>query len=99
MQKYTNEELKKRLLEDDYPNNEKLLSGVIEKINNFGNEAQSMFDDWYSKTLSPNFDINGITPAFLRKNHSMKDPGIIIAYDWLLKKPEEAVHLLKKGIM
>jgi len=97
--KITDEELKKRLLETDYPNNDELLNGVIKKIRNFGDGAQSMFDEWYNTAKIPAFDVNGITPAYLRNRHNMKDIGILIAYDWLSKEPEEAARLLKKGIM
>ena len=99
MKNITDTELKERLLETDYPNDEKLLSEVIEKIRNFGNEAQSMFENWYSTAKISSFDINGVTPAYLRKFHNMKDVGIIIAYDWLLKKPAESAHLLKKPLI
>jgi hypothetical protein len=95
---YGDEELKKRLLETDYPNDEK-LNEVIKRIRNFGHDAQSMFQGWYNTAKIPSFDINGITPAYLRKQHNMKDVGIIIAYDWLSKEPEKVAYLLKKGIM
>lgn len=99
MKIYTDNELKDRLLEIDYPNDEKLLNDVILKIRNFGNEAQKMFDNWYATSKITNFDIDGINPAYLRKYHNMEDVGIIIAYDWLQKKPSEAVYLLKKPLM
>lgn len=99
MKTYTNDELKERLLENDYPNDEKLLESVIQKIQNFGTETQRIFDDWYITAKITDFDINGITPAYLRKYHKMKDVGIMIAYDWLQKAPQEAVHLLKKPII
>jgi len=99
MQTYIDNELKERLLETDYPNDERLLNDVILKIRNFGSEAQQMFDNWYATSQITNFDINGITPAYLRKFHKMKDVGIIIAYDWLQKKPNEATHLLKKPVI
>lgn len=99
MKQITDIELKDRLLETDYPNDEKLLNDVVQKIRNFGNEAQSMFENWYDTAKIPKFDINGITPAYLRKFHKMKDAGIIIAYDWLQKEPTTAAHLLKKPII
>jgi len=99
MKAFTDDELKARLLEDDYPNDERLINGVIEKIRNFGNEAQAMFEDWYNNGKISKFDINGITPAFLREHHKMKDAGIIIALDWLSKQPEEAARLLKRPLM
>ena len=99
MSTFIDNELKDRLLECDYPNDEQLLDGVIQKIRNLGTEAQKVFDNWYTTSKISDFDIGGITPAFLRKHHKMKDVGIIIAYDWLLKKPEEATHLLKKPVI
>jgi hypothetical protein len=98
--KYTDIELRDRLLEnEDYPNNEKLLNGVIEKIRNFGDEAQAMFDSWWKEAKIPNFDVNGITPAYLRDFHKMKNVGIIIAYDWLHKEPKRAARLLKRPVI
>jgi len=95
----TNEDLKKRLLETDYPNDEKILNVIVERIRNFGDAARSMFEEWYNTAKIPAFVIDGINPAFLRNRHNMKDVAIIIAYDWLSKDPREAARLLKKGIM
>ena len=95
----TDEELRKRLLETDYPNDEKVLNVVVERIRNFGDDARSMFDNWWNTSKIPAFVIDGINPAFLRNRHKMKDVAIIIAYDWLSKEPKEAARLLKKGIM
>jgi hypothetical protein len=99
MKTYTNEELIERLLESDYPNDAQLLEGVIQKIRHFGTEAQAMFDEWYATSGISPFDVKGITPAWLRKYHRMKDVGIIIAYDWLQKKPDEAAYLLRKPVI
>lgn len=96
---YTNNELIDRLLECDFPNDKLLLESVISKIGNFGPDAKKMFDLWYKTGKISDFDINGITPSYLRKFHKMKDPGIIIAYDWLLKDEKEASHLLKKPVI
>jgi len=99
MKIYTDDELRGRLLETDYPNDEKLLKDVILKIRNFGNAAQKMFDNWYATSKITHFDVAGINPAYLRRCHNMKDVGIIIAYDWLQKKPNEAAHLLRKPLI
>ena len=95
----TDEDLKKRLLEADFPNDEKVLNPLVERIRNFGDEARLAFEVWYSTAKVPAFDINGITPAFLRKHLNYKDISIVFAYDWLLKDPDEAARLLNKPLM
>jgi len=99
MKEYTNEEIKARLVEDDYPNNDLVLGGVIAKVRNLGPEAKTMFDNWYTASAPiPKFDIEAVTPDYLRERYNMKDAAIILAYDWLTKSPKEASRLIKKGI-
>lgn len=95
----TNEDLKKRLLEADCPNDEKVLNSYAERIRNFGDEARLVFEEWYKTAKVPAFDVNGITPAFLRKFHNYSDISIVFAYEWLSRDPDEAARLLKKPIM
>ena len=95
----TDEDLKKRLLEADCPNDEKVLGSYVEKIRNFTDGARAVFEEWYSTAKVPTFDVNGITPAFLRKFHNYSDIMIIFAYDWLSRDPNEAARLLKKPLM
>lgn len=99
MKEYTDQELKELLLEDDYPNNEALITGVIRRIRSFGEAAAKMFEQWAEKGVSPTFEIEGISSSFLRNQCAMKNVALIIAYDWLMKDPHEAARLLKKPIV
>lgn len=99
MNMFTDKEIKDRLLEADYPNNDVLLSGVLERIRAFGPEASRMFEKWMEDGATPKFDTAGISSDYLRVHHNMKDVALIIAFDWLHKKPEEAARLLKKTVI
>jgi hypothetical protein len=99
MKTYTKNELIERLIECDYPNDDKLLGEVVEKIQNLGPEAKKIFDLWFTTGRLTDFNIQDITPAYLRKFHKMKEAGIIIAYDWLFKDEKNAVRLLKKPVI
>lgn len=96
---YTDIEIKDRLLEADYPDDEVLLSGVLKRIRDFGPEASAMFIAWMEKGTSPKFVEAGITSDYLKTYHRMKDVALIIAFDWLKKKPNEAARLLKKTVV
>lgn len=99
MKEYTDQELKVLLLEDDYPNNETMLSGVISRIRSFGEPAAKMFEQWAEKGIPPKFEVEGVSSAFLKSQIDMKNVALIIAYDWLTKDPHEAARLLKKPIV
>lgn len=96
---YTTEEIRELLLEEDYPaSNEYMLKSVIYQIQNLTPEAKKAFDEWCNSRALPSFDIEGITPEFLRNNHQCTDIAIILAYDGLIRHPHDA-YLLKKPIM
>lgn len=96
--KYTEKEIKERLLEEDYPNNPVLLESVTSQILSLTDEGEEKFIEWFeTKKLFP-FNINGITPDFLRKYHAMKDVAIILCYARLKKDPNLAT-LLKRPVI
>lgn len=99
MKQYTDQALKDLLLEADYPNDERLLKGVITRIREFGPEAAALFEAWAEQGKSPKFEVEGITSDNLKRRFKMKDVALIIAYDWLRKKPHEAARLLSKPII
>lgn len=99
MKTYTDEEIKDRLFEIDYPNNEHLISGVLERIHSFGPQAAEKFEYWMETGKMVKFEVGGISSDFLKKHHKMKDVALIIAFDWLNKSPQEATRLLKKPII
>ena len=97
--KLTIEEIKDLLLELDYPNQPQLLESVSRQLLSLTGESRSAFIKWYESRELPDFEIEGITPAFLRKYHSMTDVAIILAYARLLKEPKAAAFLLNMPII
>ncbi|SRR5574344_914321 len=93
--KYSKEEIKDRLLEEDYPQNEELLNSIINQFGTFEGEDEKIFVDWFESNRVPDFEIDGITPAYLRMHHGMKDAAIILSYIRLLKEPKAALLLRK----
>ena len=61
-------------------------------------EGKMAFENWYETKEIPNFEIEGITPGFLRKYHSMNDVAILLVYARLLYHPEAAFSLKKPVI-
>lgn len=96
--KYNSSEIKERLLEEDYPNNPQLLESVTRQILLLEGEGKMAFDNWFETREIPNFEIEGITPGFLRKYHSMNDVAILLVYARLLDTPEAAFSLKKPVI-
>lgn len=95
----TKEQIKELLLELDYPNQPQLLESVARQLLSLTGEGKAAFIEWYTSRKLPDFDIEGITPAYLRKFHSMTDVAIILAYARLLKEPKAAAFILKKPII
>ena len=96
--KYNSSKIKERLLEEDNPNNPLLLESVTRQILLLKGEGKMAFENWYETREIPNFEIEGITPGFLRKYHSMNDVAILLVYARLLDTPE-AASLLKKPVI
>ena len=59
---YTFEELKERLLDNDYPaSSKKLLESVIKQLQNLTPEGKAAFEHWCDTRNLPVFDIEGVT--------------------------------------
>ena len=97
--KLTIEEIKDLLLELDYPNQPQLLESVSRQLLSLTGESKSAFIKWYESRGLPDVEIEGITPAFLRKYHSMTDVAIILADARHLKEPKAAEKKQKKPII
>ena len=96
---YTSEELKKILLDNDYPaSNPKLLESVIMQLQNLTTEGKAAFEEWYNTRNLPTFDIEGITAEYMKKYHHATDISVILVYDGLIKNPKRA-YLLKKPVI
>lgn len=96
--KYTIDDIRERLLDEDYPNNAALLDSVLSQFQSLSREDEAIFNDWFESNRVPQFDINGITPSYLRKYQGMKDAAIVLAYLRLRKDPQ-AARLLKRPVI
>lgn len=90
--------LKKVLLEEEgCP--EEMLPNILQKIENFSPDTLALFDEWMATGKIRDFSMMGITPGWLRENRDMKDIGILIAYDWILKEGDIAVKSLQEPLL
>lgn len=97
--KYTSEELKEILLENDYPaSNKKLLESVIQQLQSLTLEGKVAFENWCDTRKLPIFDIEGVSVDYLKTYHHANDIAVILAYDGLIKDPKRA-YLLKKPVI
>lgn len=97
--KYTVDELKNILLDNDYPaSNKKLLESVITQLQNLSSEGKAAFEEWLNTRNLPSFDIEGVTVEYMKKFHHANDIAVILAYDGLVKNPKSA-YLLKKPVI
>ena len=88
------QELKSRLLEDGYVE-ENGLNATISHLLNLSEEPTRMLYDWIKTKKTPEFsEIYGISSDLLRQSVGMKEPAIIIAFDMLLTNPKRNSILL-----
>ncbi len=96
---YTTEELKKVLLDNDYPaSNKSLLESVIKQLQSLTPEGKTAFEHWLDTRNLPAFDIGGVTADYMKTYHHATDVAVILAYDGLIRNPKSA-YLLKKPII
>ena len=96
--KYNSSEIKERLLEEEYPNNPQLIESVTRQILALKGKGETAFENWFETREVPEFEIEGITPSFLRKYHSMNDVAILLVYARLMDMPK-AAFILKKPVI
>lgn len=90
------------LLEEcDYPMNQTIRDSVIKQLQNLQPESAELFNQWVKtrKIDAQAFNIEGITPAYLRETRNMVDIAIILAYDGLLREPKKSAALLKMPVV
>lgn len=95
---YSSEEIKNRLLEEDYPNNEVLLKSVTRQLLSLEGKGKEALINWYEKGEVPKFEIEGINPNYLKNNHNMSKAAIVLVYARLCDDPS-AAYLLKKPVI
>jgi hypothetical protein len=88
----------RRLLLDKEHCPEEMLPSIIKKIENFSPDTLSLLDQWIETGKIKDFSMMGITSKWLRENKDMKDIGMLIAYDWIVKEGEAAVKSLKEPL-
>lgn len=97
--KYTEEELKNILMVNDYPiSNKRLMESVIRQLQNLTPEAETAFAHWCDTRELPDFNIEGITPEFMKNCHGATDIAVILTYDGLVRNPKSA-YLLKTPVI
>jgi len=86
---YSKEELRNILIANGYPaENTKLISSVIEQIENFSEETTQALLDWVNNKTKISFEINGITADFLRNVRRQNEIAVLLSYDHLLKEKQ-----------
>lgn len=89
---YSKEELRNILIANGYPaENTKLISSVIEQIENFSEETTQALLDWVNNKTKISFEINGITADFLRNVRRQNEIAVLLSYDHLLKEKQSGI--------
>lgn len=89
---YSKEELRNILIANGYPaENTKLISSVIEQIENFSEETTQALLDWVNNKTRISFEINGITADFLRNVRRQNEIAVLLSYDHLLKEKQSGI--------
>lgn len=88
--------IRMRLVEEGYSLSE-ATNQTIARLSSLKGKSLELLKDWLSNNLPVEFDpINGIDSTYLRNNLGMKEPAIIIAYEMLLREPEENSNYFKE---
>lgn len=86
-------------MRNNYPvSNKRLVDSVIRQLQNLTPEAEAAFAHWCDTRELPDFNIEGITPEFLKNYHRATDIAVILAYDGLVRNPKSA-YLLKTPVI
>ncbi|MDR2296241.1 MAG: hypothetical protein LBD95_05530 [Clostridiales Family XIII bacterium] len=87
-------ELEKKLLADgEFP--ARLLPGILTRVKAFAPETKALLDAWLAAGTVGAFELHGLTSQWLRAHRGMKDIGLILSHDWLLKEGEAAAAYLR----
>lgn len=88
--------IRMRLVEEGYTISE-TTNQTIARLSSLKGKSLELLKDWLSNNLPVEFDsINGIDATYLRNNLEMKEPAIIIAYEMLIREPEENSKYFKE---
>ena len=102
MKTITDIEIRQSLLKAGYPNRDDLLSSTIDQIRNFQEKPAELFNLWLETNVVADdaFNIDGITPQYLKQKMKLTDVAILIYYNWLLVAPNDAKYRIwqKTGI-
>jgi hypothetical protein len=90
----THTEMREILLKSGYPNQDTILDSTIDQINKFQEKPAELFNLWLKTNVVADdaFNIDGITPQFLRQKMKLTDVAVIIYYNWLLVAPNDAKY-------
>lgn len=88
--------IRMRLVEEGYSLSE-ATNQTIARLSSLKGKSLELLKDWLSNNLPVEFDsINGINGTYLRNNLGLKEPAIIIAYEMLIREPEENSKYFKE---
>jgi hypothetical protein len=91
------EELKKTLIERGYP--EKAAIEVADKLMKIDSTLQPHLKSWIESNETHNIAAGGFTVDELMKQRpGMTYPAALLTIDWLLREPEIASRIIKKGV-
>lgn len=85
-----------RLVEEGYSLSE-ATNQTVARLSSLKGRSLELLKDWLSNNIPVEFNsINGIDGTYLRNNLEMKEPAIIIAYEMLIRDPEENSKYFKE---
>lgn len=88
--------IKEILIGECYP--EFMIESTTDKIVRFTPEVKKVFKEWCSNNESFDFSVEGFSFCDLVTKWGMKPVGAFITLDWLIREPEKAKEVLRKGI-
>ena len=94
MNKITYIEIRQSLLKAGYPDRDDVLNSTIDQIRNFQEKPAELFNLWLETNIVANdaFNVDGITPQYLRQKMDLTDVAVLIYYNWLLVAPNDAKY-------
>ena len=89
-------DIEKTLIERGYKANAaKLLTSSLSKIDS---KLQPLLNSWIENESEVDITIDGISVLELKNKHNLKYPAALLSMDWLIREPEMAIAVFKRGI-
>lgn len=100
MNTITDTEIRQLLLKAGYPDKDEILNSTIDQIKKFQEKPTELFRVWVDTNAVADdaFNVDGITPQFLRQKMKLTDIAVLIYYNWLLVAPNDAKYRIWQKI-